>query len=71
MLPDFSGVLILDVLSWFIIWVFIAFAILPCILDNNEGYKKALAISFIFQGFLLAMCLILFFVVWSFLRVTS
>jgi hypothetical protein len=63
--------MILDVLAWLIIWVFIAFAILPCIFDNDKGYKEALVISFMVQGVLLAMFMLFFSAVWAVIRVTN
>ena len=62
----------LDYVAYFVIYVCVAFAILPAMIDRGGiGYKQALIYSFELQFFIVALFVIAFVIVWALVRVFS
>ena len=62
----------LDYVAYFVIYVCVAFAILPAMIDRGwVGYKQALIYSFGLQLFIVAFFVIVFVIAWVLVRVFS
>jgi hypothetical protein len=55
----------LDYLAYFIIYLFIAFVVLPCAAPDRSGYKNGLVVSFSIQLVLVVLGVIMAAMIWA------